>query len=222
MRPPDARVIPASAVPEAEIRPLFPTSRLLKQAVIEVDETIAQAKLEAQQLLEEARREADQIRAVAREEAATARQSAADQYAARAEPLLKALEEAVNAHHAHFAAATKRQVLEIARRVISAELVTNPTHLLHVLADVVEEARSHQHLLILVHPDDEPILSAQLPKLRPLLATAREVSIVPDKSLARHTIRIRTEMGTYEDGIRQRLAIIEAGILSSEARDGQR
>jgi len=111
-----------------------------------------------------------------------------------------------------------RLSLGVARRILHRELSIDPDALLAVVRVALGKFEARELHRILVHPQDQPSLSAALTSLK----LPRQVEVVGDPSLERGAALFETVKGTLDASVDTQLDEIERGFLDVLGKDGRR
>jgi flagellar biosynthesis/type III secretory pathway protein FliH len=204
------RVVPAAALDgRAEpvklgLRPALPRGRVVPAKLLEADERaqaiLARAEEQAALMIEAARRESADVRL---------RSIAEGRAEGVAAVAAKAL--ALAAREAEFDEHNLDRLVELARllaeRLLGEALAIDPARVAALARAALAEARGARRAVIAAHPDDAAELG---PRLGELGFDARAISLRPDPSRERGSVRVETEIGVLDADLAPQLARLAA------------
>jgi len=212
----ESRVVRSDSM---QVEPAYPTTRLLKSAVFDAERAVReaearrqQAELEARQAVERAQEEVQRIREEARREAS---REVAEEFRG----IMKAFQSGLSEARQQVVDRLPLLALDLARRVVMAELRVNPETFGGMVQEVVESAGDNEPVSVHLHPEDFGATSS----LREhIMANAEhEVSFVADPDVSRRSVLVRKGMGEYFASIEQRFEALEKE-LGSDSSEGER
>ena len=159
---------------------------------------LARAEEEAGALLARAEAEREALRAEARE-------SGRREGLARAGSVLVA---AARERDRILAAAEREVValaIEVARKVLAREIVTDPAAVVDLAAAALEGARGRRLVTLRVHPTDAAAVRSGSERLAALVARAPGLSVEEDASLVQGDVVVETEAGRIDARIETQL-----------------
>lgn len=201
-------------------RPLYPTTRLLKGAVVEAEElrrqaetTLENARTRAAETIAAATDEARNLRLAAEEEITAQRERSRAEAAREAAEDVARLLERMEEEHERVVLAAREAVLDgalkLARAILRAELSCNRER----LAVLVEEALfsgAHEHRPRLhMNPEDIAFLGDRIAHL---LRDHDRIALVPDDELDRFDVRLVTASAIHDSSLETRIADLEARV----------
>ncbi|MFG0243926.1 MAG: FliH/SctL family protein [Phycisphaerales bacterium JB054] len=121
----------------------------------------------------------------------------------------------------------KRAVIElavaIAERIVHRQIEIDPTLVQDQLRDLLGLVTAPATLVVRVHPEDEPLVEAVLPRLREQLSGTVHVRFEPDPEVARGACHARTLGGASIDaGIATQLDRVVRDLLPDRVPAGRR
>jgi flagellar biosynthesis/type III secretory pathway protein FliH len=126
-----------------------------------------------------------------------------------AESLEKALEE-IAAFRAALAERYGRELLgialEVARRIVQAELAEHPERWLGMLAAAVRRLVDRERIVVRVPPDLAAYLRASAPELRAALEDVKDVTVVEDAAVGPGGCVVESRFGEVDLGVETQLA----------------
>jgi flagellar biosynthesis/type III secretory pathway protein FliH len=196
----DARIVRASAA-SGRVAPLYASTRLLRGAVVDAEQSVIQAH----QARDRAIAEAQGIRQKAMDEANAVRQSAFDHGArdAAAEfgQMLQRFEEEFDKLKARFAVDVQKVAFKFAKTILDVEFVAKPDRVADLVATVLKPARLYNKITVHLHPGDVERVRKFHAQLVKRMAFAHEIVFAADDQLQLHGVRVETEMGSYEGSV---------------------
>ncbi len=200
--------VPGSATPTV------PFGRVAPRVVVDASD-------EAAQILADARAEARRIVASAERQIADLKLRAEAEARAEATSKLAAHALALASHEARSQERGLEQSVALARvlaeRLLGASLAVAPEQVVALARQALAEARGARRLLISAHPEDARLLSESLPELG---VVAEAVSIAPDPTRERGSLRIETDIGVLDADLAPQLDRL-AQRLRETLADGQ-
>jgi type III secretion system HrpE/YscL family protein len=159
---------------------------------------LARAEEEAGALVARAEAEREAIRADARE-------------SGRSEALARAGATLVGAgrERDRILASAEREVValavEVARKVLGREIVTDPAAVVDLAAAALEHARGRRQVILRVHPSDAAAIRSGSARLSAMAACAPGLSVEEDASLVPGDVVVETEAGRVDARIETQL-----------------
>jgi flagellar biosynthesis/type III secretory pathway protein FliH len=207
--------VPSSSATTAPLgRAALPFGRVASKVVVD-------ASAEAAQILAEARAEARRVVAAAERQIADLKLRAEAEARAEAASKLAAHALALASHEAKSQERGLEQSVALARilaeRLLGASLAAAPEQVVALARQALTEARGARRLQITAHPEDARLLNQSLPALG---IVAEAVSIAPDASRQRGSLRIETEIGVLDADLAPQLDRL-AQRLKETLTDGQ-
>jgi flagellar assembly protein FliH len=190
---------------------------LLEKARRECDLMLREAGLEADRLLEQARQEAERNAEQAMEEA-WQRGYAEGMEAARLqnEGILAEAEEirrSASEEHDSIMAGMEAEIvelsLEVARKVVSAELAVNDKVILQLVKEAMDNCSAKDGAVLRVSPEDYKALDESREMLLSTAEGADSLDIRKDSTLGRGDCIVETSFGSVDAGVETRLGKIE-------------
>lgn len=182
-------------------------------------------RAQAQSMLEECHRECEALRHATRTEAlaqaeshierlseARAQDIANDQvqHASNAiQSLCKELESANLQWLREWQHETMTIAVAIAEKLVSRQLDSDPTILLHWIEDAVRLIHHQKRVTLRMHPDDAMLLSSALPELLEQVSPGIELQIVNDTAVGRYGVVIQTPETTINRALATQLKRLE-------------
>lgn len=203
----------------ARIEPLYPPTRLLRNAEAEVSRLRAEAAVDRAA----AATQASDLIAAARAEAGEIRERAAREGASEAATRLGALVERAGMEWAAMRDQAEARLtdlaLRLARAVVDAEFAVRPEVVRQFAVKALRHAGFSACVRILLHPDDAALLADHAPSIARDAAFEGDCGVWPDDSVPRGSVRIATDMGDYETGIEEQFAALRRAMLTSPVSD---
>ncbi|HEY8668237.1 MAG TPA: FliH/SctL family protein [Tepidisphaeraceae bacterium] len=197
----EARILRAASASGARVAPLYPSTRLLKGAVVEAEQSVA----EAHKTRDLAVSEAAAIRQAAMDEANAVRQNAfengARDAAAEFGQMLENFEGEIDKLKARFAVDVQKVAFRFAKAILDVEFVAKPDRVADLVATVLKPARMYNQVTVHLHPDDVERVRKFHAQLVKRMAFAHEIKFSADDQLPLHGVRVETEMGSYDGNI---------------------
>jgi flagellar assembly protein FliH len=100
-------------------------------------------------------------------------------------------------------------ILEVARKVIGAEVSLNKENLIYLVKQAFEKCSSRENLVLKVSPDDYEFLTLNKDKLLSMVPGIGELEIKRDSSLDEGSCIVETPLGIVDAGIQIKLQKIE-------------
>ncbi len=137
-----------------------------------------------------------------------------------AESLEKALEE-IAAFRAALEERYGRELLgialEVARRIVQAELAEHPERWLGMLAAAVRRLVDRERIVVRVPPDLAAYLRASAPELRAALEEVKDVTVVEDAALGPGGCVVESRFGEVDLGVETQLTTAAETLAGGEA-----
>ena len=105
-------------------------------------------------------------------------------------------------------------VLAVVRKVICAEVRTNPQVIAGVLSEALQKVESYQKLLIRMHPKDLEFFEHNRLKFTAVTEDSESVKLEADSSIGRGGCVVETESGSIDARIEKQLNVIEESFRS--------
>lgn len=208
-----ARLVAAG---EVDVRPLFPTTRLLLASAFDAerlrDDADAEreaARVEAAKIVDAAQAEAAKIEREANDAAEAIRAVAFEQGraegAARLAGVVAALEGEVRQLRAVYPEDVARKAIEWATLIVGAELEAAPSLIVPFLERMIAKVRHRSGVTLRLHPDDAALLNAAMDDVRERLGLAEPPRVVADPARPRHSVHVETsDRAFYDDTLEDR------------------
>lgn len=158
---------------------------------------VLDARAQAREIIEAARIEGQALRERAREQG---RQEGRAELAAAELRLARNAQAALDALEPE----ALKVALEVARRVVDAELSSRPEAIAELVARLMRRVRRAQRVGLHLHPDDLSTVKAALDGLMPDGCEAA-VELVPDATLERGDCVLRSDVGTLDGRVQARI-----------------
>lgn len=208
---------PAYAPPRILRADAAMAAELLRQATAES----VLAKRDATATLQRARTDGDQILRQAREQAKAELDKAIEDARAdarrRVEAMMISMDEQLGRVVDDLARHAQRAAWSIAARVLRVEFACKPERIVDLVEKTIREARLYESLTVVVNPEDYEVVRPHTERLRGFTAMASTFEVRPDATLPRGSVRIDTEMGGFDGGLKARLERLEAQGLDGDA-----
>ena len=175
-------------------------------------------KTERDCLINEARREGLELgRRDAVERAAASEHARIAAETAGLVEQLKAAAASIREKRGELAAEGERDLVKlaiaIAEKIVKSQIVLGKPVAVENLRRAVELTAQRREMSVLVHPDDLARIEAYLPELRRDFSDVQNVGFLPDPSVARGGVIVRTREGSVDTTIAAQLEQIERGLL---------
>ena len=182
---------------------------IIQKARLEADSLLEKAKAEAEELkisaqhqgyqdgINQAEQQAEAIRRQAREVLAQAEQARAD--------TIDALEDEITA-----------LAVEIAEKVLTAQLTINPETVMQVAAEAVQMVRDRERITIYVNPADQPIYTAKKAELEEILSQRAVLTIIADETIKPGGCLVDTDEGLVDATVDARWQEVLQAVLPSQ------
>ncbi len=109
--------------------------------------------------------------------------------------LLRAFETQIDALEGQMAQAVAQSAVQLARRVVRAELATHPEHVAEAATQAVSAVlQSARHIRVRVHPEDHALVAAGAAEV----LQARGARLVADAELARGGCVVESDLGQVD------------------------
>lgn len=211
-------VIRGKVVSGAAVEPAYAAARLLKGAVFDAEQKLA----EAQRVLEKAKGEAAAIKQAAQDQADAVRKQAfehgAEEAVAEFGQMLKKLDGEIEHVQQRFAVDVQRVAFRFAKAILDIEFQAQPDRIVDLVNQLLKPARLYQQVTIHLHPQDVERVRVHEQQLLKQLAVAREIHFNEDPELPLHSVRIETEMGTYDGSVETQLRRLEKHVLKDSGQ----
>jgi flagellar biosynthesis/type III secretory pathway protein FliH len=102
-----------------------------------------------------------------------------------------------------------------AERILERALALDPKLCVEVCAEALRELKRVRAAVVRVHPADEPLLAAELRRLR-ALAEGAELTLVPDPSVRRGGCLVSADAAEVDARIETQLSALERALLSTD------
>jgi len=200
------------------LEPLYPSTRLLKGAVLDAPRIIAEAK----QQVEEAKAETARILEKARTEAEAVRREAFEQGARDAigefGKVISNLQEEISRLRGQFAQEVQRVAFTLAAFILKVEFQLKPERVVELVATVLRSTKLYSHIRVHLHPDDLALVSRHEQELKQLLPFANEIQFCADQEMQAHGVRVETELGTFDGSIETQIERLREHLRSLESK----
>lgn len=188
---------------------------MLNAEEYDAHQTAKQIVLDAQRKAEEIKAEAlrfkEEIFGKARDEAK------ADVQARSAEEIARAKMQA-----GQILADSEKDALElalkIAEKIVGRDLERDPSVLLEITANAIQNARAQKALILRVHPEDGKVLREKRPRLMELIGRTVDLAIRDDSDVERGGCIIQTEYGVIDGQIRTQFEMLRNVLIPDTAR----
>lgn len=209
--------IPEVEETEHEAELLSASDDIIKKAKHESELIIKEADCEAKRIISKAREEAEKEAKRQQEEAwqkgyAEGSEAAKTQY----EALLTEAEEVKRRsidERSNMLAGMEKDILElvinVARKVVAAELTVNREIVLQLLRDALNDCSSKESAAIKVSPEDYDVLNENMEEIMSIAGTSDGIEIKKDVSMKKGDIIVDTKLGGINAGIQTKLDKIE-------------
>ena len=198
--PRDARIVRSSAA-TGRVAPLYASTRLLRGAVVDAEQSV----IKAHEARDKALAEAAAIRQKAIDEANAVRQDAfehgARDAAAEFGQMLQRFEEEFDKLKARFAVDVQKVAFKFAKAILDVEFSVKPDRVADLVAMVLKPARLYNNITVHLHPADVDRVRKFHDQLVKRMEFAHEIVFAADEKLQLHGVRVETEMGSYEGSI---------------------
>lgn len=205
-------------IDEEDAAPALPTpEELLKMAHHESELIIKEAGFEAERLLEQVRKEAEKNAENTLEEAwqkgygegmeAARQQNGA--ILAEAEEIRLSASEEHDSIMAGMEAEIVELVLEVARKVIVCEILSNENVILQLVKEALHNCSSKNGAILRVSPEDFESLNGNMDELLTTVEGADSLEIKKDSTLKPGDCIVETSMGSVDAGVETKLGKIE-------------
>jgi len=219
----DARIVRASAA-SGKVAPLYASTRLLRGAVVDAEQSV----VKAHEARDKALAEAAAIRQKAIDEANAVRQDAfehgARDAAAEFGQMLQRFEEEFDKLKARFAVDVQKVAFKFAKAILDVEFVAKPDRVADLVAMVLKPARLYNNITVHLHPSDVDRVRKFHDQLVKRMEFAHEIVFAADEQLPLHGVRVETEMGSYEGSIDTQIRRLQNHLFpetKSEATEAQ-
>jgi len=190
---------------------------ILAKAREESESMLEEARSQALSIIDGAKKEAEEIKCRAEEEARRRGYEAGynegkSQYEAlirEAEEIKARAEEEYARLLAGIETDAVNMILDIAKKVIGAELKQNKESILHLVRQAFEKCTNKERLVLKVSPEDYDFVNENKDKLLSMLGGAEEIEIKKDSSLCSGGCIVDTPFGSIDASAQTRLAMIE-------------
>ena len=171
---------------------------LLKKAAAEAEELKVSAQQQGyQDGLKQAEQQADEIRRQAREVLAQAEQARAD--------TINALEQEITA-----------LAVEIAEKVLTAQLTIEPETVMKVAAEAVQMVRDRERITVYVNPADQPIFTAGKAELEEALSRPAVLTVIADETVKPGGCLVDTDEGLVDATVDARWQKVLKAVMPSQ------
>lgn len=191
------------------IEPLFPTTRLVRDASQraqqlndEAQVTLTQAQHQAEQLIAAAEVRAAEIRAKAAQEAKLHAAGKLNELMASIESTVRSWTEDQSTQLAHAAA-------RLAGTILRSELTRAPERICELAAQTLARARHESVAALEMHPDDAALTQEAIEEVAAAARYGGGLRIVANPALPRGSVRLHTTQGMYDGSLSTRLAELE-------------
>jgi flagellar assembly protein FliH len=200
-----------------EAKLLSTSEDIIKKARQESELIIKEAGCEAKRIISEAREEAEKEAKRQQEEAwqkgyAEGLEAAKAQYEAllaEAEEIKKSSIEERSSMLAGMEKDILELVLNVARKVVAAELTVNREVILQLLRDALNDCSSKESASIKVSPEDYDVLNEHMEEIMSITGASDSIEIKKDVSMKKGDIIIDTKLGGINAGVQTKLEKIE-------------
>lgn len=190
--------------------PPVPAGPAAEEQADRPEDVLAAARAEAEAIVAAARAEAEGIREEARAEGfATGRQAALDQAAAAVdalEALTDALERRARERDEEAAREAALLAVEIAAKLLRAELSVAPERVVDVLRGAIRRASDRSRLVARVHPDDLAVCRDAAPGIIERMGGIDRLQVVDDPRITRGSCVLETAGGDVDATFESQLA----------------
>ncbi len=111
-----------------------------------------------------------------------------------------------------------RIAVEVARRVVRRELLTDPGMIGRTVQSALEQVAAASHARVRVHPLDAQVLQATIRELLPASDEAASVEIIPDGSIERGGCVIESDRGIVDARLETQFEEMQARLLDGLER----
>jgi len=210
----ETRLVSAS---DADVRPLFPTTRLFQATAHDTErlrdeakDALETARAEATRIVEQAQAEASRIELAANASAAGIRAEAFEQGRREGTEglarIVEALESEVGAVRDVYPHDVARKALEWAGLIVGSELATDPSLIVPFLEPMIAKVRHRAGVVIRLHPEDAILVSEAMDEVRERLGLAEAPRVIADEAQSRHSVHVETsERAFYADSVDERV-----------------
>lgn len=203
------------------LAPIFPPTRLLKSAVLEVEQTrrdavelLEKAKAQAAELVAQARAEADAVREQARLEAIVEIQ-------AELAGLVRSFQSAVSALDEQLAIQASSLAFPLARSIVECELDINPERFVGLAIAALRSARNASSVKLVLHPCRAGLVRPVLGAVSSQAGVTVSVELREDPDIEVHGVRVETEDGWYEGGLDVRMRLLSEQVRRAATEEGR-
>ncbi|MBI2897038.1 MAG: type III secretion system stator protein SctL [Deltaproteobacteria bacterium] len=199
-----------------------PTPTSPRGRAVIIPSAVYDAEARAEQILAAARRHADEIVAQARAEWTRIREEAAEQGRSEGQEEAVGLLARAQGVRARLLADAEEDIarlaVQIARKILGAELALGPDAIGRIVSSALGSARLGRSIVVRAHPDDLHGLEASRPTL--LAAAGRSEGLVlrADPSIGRGGCIVESELGTIDARLDTQLDAIERALSGSTER----
>lgn len=201
------------------IEPLFPTTRLVREATQRAQQLNDQAQL----ALIQATRQAEQLIAAAEARAAEIKAKAAQEAKIHAAGKLHELMASIEATVRSWTEDQSRQLAHAAARlagtILRSELTRSPERISELAAQTLARARHETVAALEMHPDDAALTQEAMQEVATAARYSGGLRIVANPSLPRGSVRLHTTQGMYDGSLSTRLAELERLLSGSNGQN---
>lgn len=212
--------------PAAAVRPLFPTSRLLKSCLHESEQQVRAAGEEIRRTRDEcaqmrlaALAECDVMRAQAASqieaELRLVREQGRAEARARYEVLLKSFDDELRDLMKNLPREVELLALGIAREIIDVEFQLRPDAIVDLVASALQRARLCREVCAVVSLSDYPLVAPMAEELQRQLIAVERFSVRADAALPVGSVRLETDRGVLDGSCATRFSRIALAVAAA-------
>lgn len=103
--------------------------------------------------------------------------------------------------------------IQVAERIIGAELESTPETIVHIVATAVEQLRQSKEFVIRANPADIEVLRREKRRLLEQIGRLKDIGLKEDASVPRGGCVLQTESGTVDAQLKTQMEVIEHTLL---------